>query len=701
MIERRLHWTDTWVWQIDEIVSESLDPEALATFPDQTTPKLLEVNWNQAQYTRILSALAVGADLIYPYQAQQVYYDFLKVRNSEAPPEDTCKDYSTDTTDIITFSPQDPYTEPDVTPPGYLMPPFWQVGGLIPEFLPDWFADLIADIIDQFTGYEATDILTTIGSFPLFANWSELLTEGLPRFTVTVADKGQLELHFLNVPFGGRALVSIDVEFDIADIIDGIITEGFKLIELERDYSSVPPELDVDHIEEITLDTDGDHVIYVTFLPVVDIDAFPLKFGGGIRKVVWCPDNIPDEPCEECPEPTIEELLADEEFLETEYIPATFGEYYSETVTNETTQAAAYDSTPQSIGADIPVAAPNVVEKNAICAAVHRFVKLYASTKLCLVQSKNFIEVMWTKLAAAANEFYDAVTTLMSPIYSPNIFSCFVDDAAAITALQDDSAIEELACHIYDYLKTLTMSQSNFDDAILDASTALTGNAGDIACLMQNDNNQSVYINMLEAYQVALQQDDAECPCEPSTTYWLWDMDFAGGNRHGTVSTLWNGSNNDGYWDGSGYVVNKTPIVSTLNAAFGRMDLGGDYVIRAAATKSLRGGSAGNGTHDIAFFLGFPGQGLTGVQSANLGANFNVIDGAAVVMGQIAPTATGVVRSFAYRSRVFRATNAAPPCDLKVHRLVFWGLPDGSGNKPVGSVWAGNSLPGTIAGLFP
>lgn len=229
---------------------------------------------------------------------------------------------------------------------------------------------------------------------------------------------------------------------------------------------------------------------------------------------------------------TIEILLADETFFETEYIPATFGEYYSATTANEATQAAAYDGTPQSIAPDAPAGTPDQQEKNALCAAVNRFVSLYASTKLCLIQSKNFVEVLWTKLANAANNFYDVASNLIAPIYSPNIFSCFVSDAAAITALQDDAAIEELACFIYDELKTVTMSQANFDDAILSAATTLTGNAGDIACLMQNDNNQSLYIMLLEGYQIALDKvqsgETLDCPCEPGG-YQLWTWDFANG----------------------------------------------------------------------------------------------------------------------------------------------------------------------------
>lgn len=700
---RDLAYKDRFVRYLIQTLSDRFDdvPEfPTLPFVDRTSRIPLVYRVNQDEYTQILSAIQTGGDLAFPDIAHELELIW-SIPDGYEPEEDFCLDYETSDSSIITFAPQDPHTEPDTTPPGYLMPPFWRVGGLIPEFLPDWFADIISDIIDQFTGYEPDDVLTTVGSIPLLANWFELLEDGLPRFTIEVPTSGTVELHLLSVPLGGRLLVSVDIDLDIVDIIDGILTDGFKLIELERDYSSVPPELDVDHIEEIILETNEPHVIYCTFIPVIDLDAIPLKFGGGIRKITWCPDEIPDEECPECPpEPTIPELIVEGDTFETEYLPATFGEYYSETVANEAAKNTAYDSTPQSIAPDAPAAAPNTIEKNALCAAIHRFVKLYASTKLCLIQSKNYLQIMWTRLAAAANELYNAAIAIMSPIYNPNIFSCFVSDAAAITALQNDSAIEELACHIYDELKTVTMSQSNFDAAITDAAAVLTGDAGDIACLMLNDNNLSLYINMLEAYNVTLGQSEAECPCEDPLDYWMLYLDFRGGNRHGTRTILWNGSNNDGFWGGASYEVNKTPVVSTLNVAFGYPDLGADYVVRAAATRSERAGSEGNGTHDFSQFLGYPGENSTGTFNVNLNHNFNTADGTDVELGAINVAITAAIRSFTIRSRVLQATNVTP-CELKVHQVVLWGLPDGSGNKPPGAVWAANSLPGTIAGLFP
>ena len=396
--------------------------------------------------------------------------------------------------------------------------------------------------------------------------------------------------------------------------------------------------------------------------------------------------------------PTIPELIVEGDTFETEYAPVVFGEYWSQTIANETTLASAYDTTPQSIGADIPTGTPEAAEINALCAAINRFVSLYTSTKLCLIQSKNFLEILWTKLAAAANEFYEVASALMSPIYSPNIFSCFVSDAAAITALQDDSAIETLACFLYDELKTVTMSQSNFDNAISDAASTLTGDAADIACLMLNDNNLSLYINMLESYQISLQSSSAECPCETST-YWRLYFNFNTGNRYGTTTVTWNGAGVDGAWSGNGYsFVSITPAASSLNVSYGLPSLGGSFVLRGGAVKTDRLGSDSGG-NDFMDIQVYAGDNFTALQGTWFAQN-SIPDGDNQIYGVIYPSASTPSNCWQVRSRVLQYTDATP-AKLRDHEVVFWGLADGSGNKPPLAQWVGTSLPSTVAGLFP
>jgi len=82
-VDRWLSYDDRFVYQLVETVDTAITSETpLATFPDDSTEIALTVLWTQEQYTRILSALTVGADLVYPYQAQQIYYDFLKLSNA-------------------------------------------------------------------------------------------------------------------------------------------------------------------------------------------------------------------------------------------------------------------------------------------------------------------------------------------------------------------------------------------------------------------------------------------------------------------------------------------------------------------------------------------------------------------------------------------------------------------------------------------
>lgn len=699
---RGLAYKDRFVWYLLEILSDRFDDvPALPELPftDMTSRVPLVYRVNQREYTDILSAIQTGADLAFPEKAHELELIWALPSDYE-PEEDFCLDYQTDDSSIISFDPQDPHTEPDVVPPGYLLSPFWVVEDVLPEFLPDWFAELITDIIEAFTGYEDDDVLCTIGSIPLPYDIGDLLavlTDGLPRFTIEVDGAGTLEMHLLSVPLGGRLLVSVDIEFNPIDIIEGLFTEGFNLIELERDYSSTPPEFDVTHIEEIILESTGAHVIYCTFIPVLDLDAFPVKFGGGIRKIVWCPDAEPDEECEECPpEPTIPEIIADDTYFETEYVPVVFGEFYSATVAQAAAQAAIYDDTPQSVAPDVPVAAPNDVQKNALCYAVNRFVELYSSQKLCLIQSQNFIESLLSDFANAANDFYNTAAALMLPFYSANIFSCFVDDSAAMAALVDPAAIEELACYLYEELKTVAMSQANFDAAILDAATTLTGNAQDIACLMQNDSSEDIFIAFLLGYNIAIERqnagDDLECPCE-TDTYWMQVFDFSLGKQDWipAISASQPIAEHLGsYWS------NKTsnpPNYAGCGIAY-HFDLA--YVIKACGVEMTTLGFTGVGSDSLRtagwqyFPPGAGSERLTGSQAFLTTSGFetrNHYDAAETLSSegyQVAIANAGVPSGSNYSY---------------INRIVLYGLPNGA-SKPPGSVWV-SAVPVSPNPLFP
>ena len=79
---RDLAYKDRFLSHLTEIVNESVDTDALASFPDQTTQTVLITQWSQSEYTEILSALEVGAALAFPEIRQQIYYNFLRVTNA-------------------------------------------------------------------------------------------------------------------------------------------------------------------------------------------------------------------------------------------------------------------------------------------------------------------------------------------------------------------------------------------------------------------------------------------------------------------------------------------------------------------------------------------------------------------------------------------------------------------------------------------
>lgn len=228
----------------------------------------------------------------------------------------------------------------------------------------------------------------------------------------------------------------------------------------------------------------------------------------------------------------IDAILSDDVFFNEQYIPATFGDWYTNTTQHNEDLNDAYDGTPQSIGAEIPAGAPNEKETYALCYALNSFVSLYASTKVCILQSRNFLEIAWDEVREAVNAVYNLTVQSLAFIYTPDLYSCFVTDDEAISVLQDEAALEELACFLLEELSSVAMTQSNFDDAISAAVTTLTGNAQLIACIFENDNNLTVYLNFLEAYNIALLRinagEELECPCLTGD-YVVYTHDFATG----------------------------------------------------------------------------------------------------------------------------------------------------------------------------
>lgn len=175
----------------------------------------------------------------------------------EFPPDlGECVSYPTSAW-FIDWAPQNPFAQPNFTPPGYLLPP-WQV--------------VTAENILAYVGYQIGDVLTDITRVPLIVP-----PDGWPRFRINLHGEGTVELHLLNVPIGSYAQVQLD----------GLLAT-LTLVELNMDTTSVPPETNQVIVHEVTVTGDTDHFVDVSIIPRFD-DSAPFSFfGGGIRKVVLC-----------------------------------------------------------------------------------------------------------------------------------------------------------------------------------------------------------------------------------------------------------------------------------------------------------------------------------------------------------------------------------------------------------------------------
>jgi hypothetical protein len=210
----------------------------------------------------------------------------------ELPPASCCVEYAANSP-IIEWNPGDPFRTPNMIPTGYNQPP-WKLQG-------------------------DGDVYTDLTRLPL--NILDIITgldfDGFPRFKIRFSGAGKVQLHLLEIAFGGLALVTVDGNplsaelIDLASIEAADLDSYLSIIELLTN-DEIDGGLQPIHIVEVEITEPGDHYIDVTMLPKISVENI-LGFGGGFRKVVLCGDNMqgtcPDCPecpecpdCEECPE---------------------------------------------------------------------------------------------------------------------------------------------------------------------------------------------------------------------------------------------------------------------------------------------------------------------------------------------------------------------------------------------------------------
>lgn len=173
---------------------------------------------------------------------------------------------------IISYAPQNPFTQPEFVPPGYIRPAFVVIDET------DVFEDLI--------GYESGDVVTGFLGLPVT---TAALGQGLARIRVKFKGAGVVELHLLKLVLGGMALITLD---------DNPLSAS--TVSLYNDPLQLPPELIRPISFEVEVPEPGEHHIDITFLPRFNDELTFITYGGGLRQVVLCGfDQTIDEVVEE------------------------------------------------------------------------------------------------------------------------------------------------------------------------------------------------------------------------------------------------------------------------------------------------------------------------------------------------------------------------------------------------------------------
>jgi hypothetical protein len=256
------------------ITGDTSDSIPFASIPDDVPTKIAQ-EWTGRELTKLLSSVMIGAELMFPDEAQQIIWTLLKGVHKPITledEEDNCINYPP-STPILVYEPQNPFNQPDFVPEDYLVPPFKvNTSFEYPEIF----------------GYLATDVMVVLDAIPVFSDWLEVLGLSWPTIKIRVNGQGQIELDLLSVALGGYAIIKVGSPPNILDLIDGIIETGVVVVDLGQDLSAIPPESDLVVSEEINIDVLEPTDVYIVFLPKIDISTEFFGFGGGIRQIGLC-----------------------------------------------------------------------------------------------------------------------------------------------------------------------------------------------------------------------------------------------------------------------------------------------------------------------------------------------------------------------------------------------------------------------------
>lgn len=197
-----------------------------------------------------------------------------------------CADYFPQE-ESFTFEPYDPRTEYDFTPPPYPSPPFTWGFDVTTKGAID--SDIFVKIPFPPLGSLSTIISNMFNVLKSLLDIDQI--NNFPRLHFNFTGKGKLQVYFLKVLQGGKALVTIDGKLTSARIFDLqsaslLNPTTYDVLLAQLGISLISGTLIQQTIEEFIIDTDGEHHIDITFLP--NVVPPNIGFGGGVRKINLC-----------------------------------------------------------------------------------------------------------------------------------------------------------------------------------------------------------------------------------------------------------------------------------------------------------------------------------------------------------------------------------------------------------------------------
>lgn len=180
-----------------------------------------------------------------------------------------CENYPPDAL-FIEYAPNDPFQTPDLTPDGYLLPPWYNNPAIpLPGVLPG-------------------DAMVNFLALPSFLNLETIVEVGLPRVHIEFTGEGQVEIEFVKVIQGGYVRIVQDANELDQTLIDLNSQALADVTPIETLFDIVIGEsLSQTEIAEFHFDTAGIHSLDITFFPQIGTDVI-VGMGGGIRRVTLC-----------------------------------------------------------------------------------------------------------------------------------------------------------------------------------------------------------------------------------------------------------------------------------------------------------------------------------------------------------------------------------------------------------------------------